>query len=152
MIIDTLAHATQYLGLSPHLDRAIRCMMETDFSGMEAGRYAVDGDNVYYMVQALAYKEAADAKWEIHRNYIDIQLGLNDGEGIGYLPVAEIAHWDAYQDQKDVALSGEDQPGMLMALKKDTFMILFPQDAHRPCVRLGEVPGGRKVVFKVRVD
>ena len=151
MIIDTLSHATQYMGLSAYLDRAIRCMMETDFTGMEAGHYEVDGDNVYYMLQENTLKSPEDAKWEIHRNYIDIQLGLQDGEGIGYIPAAIIAQWDAYQDQKDVMLSSDQQPGTLMSLAKDTFMILFPQDAHKPCLRVGNTSGGRKVVFKVRV-
>lgn len=151
MIIDTLAHASQYIGLTPNLDRAIRYMMETDFAAMETGRYEVDGDNVYCMLQENTCKPPEDTKWEIHRDYIDIQLGLLDGEGIGYAPASMITRWEAYQSEKDVALSDDKQPGIILPLKKGTFVVLFPHDAHRPCIRLSEASNGRKIVLKIHL-
>lgn len=151
MIIDKVQNAGQYKGISPWLDTAIDCMLQTDFGGREAGRYEVDGKNVFFMVQEPVLRAREDTKWEIHRRYIDIQMGLVEGESIGYAPADGIGGWEAYNEEKDIAISYEKTPGAVCPLGKDTFMILFPQDAHRPCERAKDVSAGRKVVFKVRV-
>lgn len=152
MIYDTLENAGLYRGMSKWLDKAIDVLETEDFAALEPGTYTVDGDNVYYMVQTPALKPAPDTKWEVHRRYIDIQVGLADGEGIGYAPMADVADWEAYNEQKDVVLSFNGEMGVMLPLRKGTFAILFPLDGHRPCVKLGGVEQGHKVVFKVRVE
>lgn len=151
MIIDRMAHAERYKGISPWLDKALDFMLEADLTAFEDGRYEVEGEHVYFMVQSPALKALKDTKWEIHRRYIDIQIGLTDGENIGYAPVSDIDGWEAYQEEKDVSLSYDAVPGTVFPLRADTFVILFPQDAHRPCERAGKADTGRKVVFKVQV-
>lgn len=151
MIYDDVAHAGRYRGISVWLDKAIDCMEQTDFTALEPGTYQVDGEDVYYMVQAPALKEEADTKWEIHRRYIDIQIGLEDGEGISYLPADQVEGWQAYNDQKDVTLAFGPDTGVMLPLNKGMFALLFPHDGHRPCMKIGEAAEGRKVVFKVRV-
>lgn len=152
MIYDTVDAIGKYKGISRWLDKAIECIETTSFDEMELGNYEVDGKNVYYMVQAPELKSERDAKWELHKRYIDIQLGLVDGEGIGHMPVAELRGWEDYNEAKDVAKASTDQACMMLALNRGIFCILFPQDAHQPCVSLNEAAQGKKVVFKVLVE
>ena len=152
MIYDTLGNITLYKGLSPAMDAAIDAILQTDFEELAPGRYEVDGDTVYYMVQTPALKERADTKWEIHRRYIDIQIGLRNGEAIGYMPADAVSEWEPYNGEKDAAISWDAIPGVLLPLSAGTFAIFFPNDAHRPVEKVGDAVEGFKVVFKVLVD
>lgn len=152
MIYDTIDAIGQYKGISRWLDKAIACIETTSFDALELGTYEVDGKNVFYMVQAPELKSERDAKWELHKRYIDIQIGLADGEGIGYMPVAELQGWEDYNEVKDVAKASSGQECVMLPLKRGRFSILFPQDAHQPCVSLKEAVQGKKVVFKVLVE
>lgn len=152
MIYDTLENIALYRGLSPAMDAAIDCIAQTDFASLAPRRYEVDGDAVYYMVQTPALKAREDTKWEIHRRYIDVQIGLKDGEAIGYAPAKTIKNWEAYNGEKDITLSFDVNPGVVLPLNAGTFAIFFPDDAHRPAEKAGENADGFKVVVKVQVD
>ena len=51
MIFDTLKNIGCYRGLSANFDRAFAFLAATDFSAMSAGKYEIDGDNVYYTIK-----------------------------------------------------------------------------------------------------
>ncbi len=151
MIFDTVSRIGAYRGISKNLDTAIDCIEATDFTGLAEGRYEVDGDNVYYMVQKPALKPREVTKWEVHRRYIDIQLALVPGESIGYAPMAAIDGWQDYQPEKDVQLATSQEPGVALPMGAREFAIFFPWDAHRPTEKNGGVGEGHKVVVKVLV-
>ena len=50
MIFDTLENIKNYEGLG-RVYTALEFLAKTDFSQMELGRYELDGDNIFYMVQ-----------------------------------------------------------------------------------------------------
>ena len=50
MIFDTLKNIDNYKGLG-RVYTALEFLKETDFNKMDLGRYELDGDNIYYMVQ-----------------------------------------------------------------------------------------------------
>lgn len=152
MIYDSLTHIGQYTGITARLDQAIASIQQTDLASLAPGRYEVDGDDVYFMVQTPDLKKREETKWEIHRRYIDIQIGLQSGEAIGYLPVDAVQGWQAYNEEKDVSNSFTDSPDILLPLNMGMFAVLFPHDAHRPCEAVGDIATGLKVVYKVRVD
>ncbi len=152
MIYDTLENLPKYLGISKNLDTAIRYAMKADFAPTAPDTYPVDGEKVYCMVQTPALKPREDTKWEVHRRYIDIQIGLTDGEAIGYAPMESLGGWEPYQDAKDAQLSFEKSAGIILPLDAQTFAIFFPWDAHRPCEKLGDAAQNKKAVIKVMVE
>jgi YhcH/YjgK/YiaL family protein len=152
MIFDAIEHIGQYKGLSAHLDRAIDYILTTDFTALVAGRYIVDGEAVYCMVQLPALKEAGETRWEAHRRYIDIQLALAPGEAIAYAPLDMVEGWSAYDAEKDIQRAEGGLPGAVFSLRAGDFAIFFPQDAHRPTIRDGEAQTGHKVVLKVLAE
>lgn len=152
MIYDTLTRVGLYRGISPWLDVAIDAIEQTDLAQLQEGRADVRGEDVYYMVQAPALKPREETRWEAHRRYVDIQISLSGGEIIGYLPVEQVSGWQAYDEAKDILYANDNSPGILLAMEKNTFCILFPKDAHRPCERSGTLQRGRKVVVKVLAE
>ena len=152
MIYDTLAHIAAYRGLGANMDRAIDYLATADLSALPAGRYDIDGDNVYLMIQEPDFRAPADAQFEAHRRYADIQLALAEGEAISCLPVERIAAWDPFDAEKDIGFSNVDEKGTPLPLPAGMFMILFPQDAHMPNIKCGLANRGRKAVIKVRME
>ena len=72
MIFDKLENIETYVSISDGLAKGLRLLKETDFSAMEPGKYTVDGDELYYMVQCYQSRPVNDTP-EAHRKYIDIQ-------------------------------------------------------------------------------
>lgn len=151
MIYDRLENLGQYRGISRWMDTAITAVQGMDLYAREDGQFAIDGDDVYCMVQSPALKPAAETKWEAHERYIDIQIALVDGEAIGYAPLANIEGWEAYNAEKDARISWSQAEGVVLPMRAGMFAVFFPEDAHRPCVAMGGTQG-HKAVVKVRVD
>ena len=103
------------------------------------------------MIQEPELREAADAQFEAHRRYADIQLALTDGEAISCLPVEKIAKWQPFDAQRDIGYSDVEEKGTPLPLPAETFMILFPGDAHMPNLKCGAA-ASRKAVIKVLMD
>ena len=151
MIFDTIKNIGCYRGLSANMDRAIETLLTTDFSTLETGRYEIDGDNVFFMIQEPELKEEENALYEAHRKYADIQLALTDGEVILTLPLDQIEEWQPFDDNKDIGFSVNSEPGIPLDMKPGCYAIFFPQDAHMPCLRGGDEKKCRKVVVKVKL-
>lgn len=150
MIYDTLEHIGAYRGLSANMDRAIDFILSADFSAMPAERFEVDGANVYGFIQEPDLRSPAEAQFEAHRRYADIQIALTDGEIMGWLPLEKVAKWQAFDADRDIGFSDVDEKGVAMPLNAGEFMILFPHDAHMPCLK-GCADKTRKVVIKVKM-
>ena len=97
-------------------------------------------------MQSYDSKPADACKIEAHRKYIDIQCVLKGRELFG---VADLSTQTLYEDkfeEKDVAFYHGDVD--LLTLRDGDFVIVFPEDAHRP--QQGDGSRVEKVVVKVR--
>lgn len=147
MIYDTLNHVRAYKGLSKNLDRALDFL--AGYTPDAPGRIEIDGENVYATLSRPLFRELDDGRWEAHRRYIDIHVDYADGEAIGVKPLTAVDSWEAYDEAKDCMLSSESGEGTLVRMAKDSFLITFPWDAHKPLLGSGE---GKKLVVKVLCD
>ena len=151
MIFDTLKNIGCYRGLSANFDRAIDFLSTADLSAQPAGRYEIDGDKVFFMIQEPELRNEEDALYEIHKKYADIQLALTDGETILALPTGSIEDWQEFDAAKDIGFSQNSEPGIPLEMNAGSFAIFFPQDAHMPCLRGGDAKKCRKAVVKVKL-
>ncbi|MBQ8507421.1 MAG: YhcH/YjgK/YiaL family protein [Clostridia bacterium] len=151
MIYDILSNLSCYRGLSANMDRALEALASTDFSAQPAGKYEIDGDNVFYMIQEPELRDEESALYEIHKKYADIQFALTDGETILALPTSAIEDWQPFDEARDIGFSMNTEPGIPLEMNAGSFAIFFPQDAHMPCLRGGNAKKCRKVVFKVKL-
>ena len=148
MIFDTLKNVDNYQGLGRVYD-ALKFLSETDFSKIELGRYELDGDNIFYMVQS--YDTDPDKRIsEAHKKYIDIQYMVEGEEIIGVADISEDKELTEAKEENDVWFYNcKTEPLVLSAGK---YMVLYPNDLHCPGVATnGTAMTCRKVVVKVKV-
>ena len=149
MIYDTLEHAGQYRGLSGNLAKALDYLTGTELETVEAGRVEIDGERVFALFQSYETKPENDRP-EAHRKYIDIQYLIEGEELIGVAPLASMERVAEAAPERDIWFyEGETAK---LPLGGGRFAILFPQDAHAPCIAAGECRPVRKVVLKVAVE
>ena len=149
MIYDTLEHAGQYRKLSGNLAKALDYLTGTELETVEAGRVEIDGERVFALFQSYETKPENDRP-EAHRKYIDIQYLIEGEELIGVAPLTSMERVAEAAPERDIWFyEGETAK---LPLGGGRFAILFPQDAHAPCIAAGECRPVRKVVVKVAVE
>jgi YhcH/YjgK/YiaL family protein len=148
MILDSLNNAKPYLALHPRFAQVFEFLCTMDLKALAPGKYVIDGDNLFAIVEACAGRTRAEAKLECHRRYIDIQLVLEGVDEMGWKPVAECMDPATdYDEARDIRFF-KDTPSSWIATPPGKFCIFFPEDAHAPLVSSGHI---RKVVMKVAV-
>ena len=170
MIHDRLENATMYSGLSERFRKAFDWLSGQGREGLAAlaeGRIAIDGEDVYALMQAYETEAREKRSYETHRRYADIQVVLAGRETIVYRQAAPgtaapgtavpgtgpapLEATSEYNEAKDMAgwrLDG----GIDVVLEAGEFAVFFPQDAHAPKVASPTPSPVRKVVVKVRVQ
>lgn len=148
MILDTLASLNRYTALHPWFARVFEYLRGTDLMMLSLGRHAVQGEQLFAIVEHCAGRTREEAKLECHRRYIDIQLVLEGVDEMGWKPVADcVDPATDYDEARDIRFFN-DTPSSWIATPPGAFCIFFPEDAHAPLVSSGHI---RKVVMKVAV-
>ena len=132
--------------LNKRIIEGLNYLSTTDFTKVEDGRHDLT-DYLYANIQTYQTKE--DALFEAHRDYIDIQYIISGEEKISVTDYSSCTEAVAYDKEKDIEfLNGE---GEYYPLKEGEYMILYPQDAHKPSISLNNQSTVRKAVVKVRI-
>jgi len=152
MFVDKTENAHLYIALNDRFTKAFEILIDSALPKKQDGRYAVEGDKLYYIIQHYTTKPIQPDKLEAHRKYIDIQAVLSGEELIAYAPTEGLAVAQPYSEDKDIAFyHAPDKIGMV-TLRPGVFCILFPQDGHIPCCQLNGPSNVHKVVIKVKID
>jgi len=149
MIIDSLENIELYKGLGTRINYALEYLKSTNFEKLDNGKYEIDGKDVYAAVSRYKSKPKEEGKWEVHKNYIDVQFIGAGTELIGYSFLKNMKEKTEYNPDKDVQFF--DGEGQFAKAEKDTFVILFPSDAHMPGIKVNEPENVIKVVVKVKI-
>jgi len=150
MVTSTLSQLHWYKIISPHFEKAIQHVLSTDFSGLETGKYPIDGDNSFAIVNEYTTKPVSECDPESHRDYADIQIMLAGVERFGYAPLTLQPATTPYDPEKDVAFYSIAQEDLsYITLHPGEFIIFFPSDIHQPEVFTQQPDLVRKVVVKV---
>ncbi|HEY4150720.1 MAG TPA: YhcH/YjgK/YiaL family protein [Chitinophagaceae bacterium] len=148
MIIDTLANAGKYKGFHKLFAKAFDYINSQSLDSIEPGKYPVDGTDIHASVSLKDGVKAADAKFEAHNNYIDIQVCPTGTEQIGWKPRAACVNPKGdYNTEKDVIFYN-DAPDTYFSLNAGQFAIFFPEDVHAPMIGEGPI---KKLVVKVKL-
>ncbi|WP_372774032.1 YhcH/YjgK/YiaL family protein [Mangrovibacterium sp.] len=135
---------------NPELWKAVFKFMKQDLSAMEVGKYPLVGTQAFAMISEYDTKEPENAKWEAHKNYIDLQYVISGEEKMGILPLSEAKNAMEYNEQKDLIFYGEND-GELHLATPEAFFLFFPDDVHRPCIKADESAPVKKLVAKIAV-
>ena len=137
----------QYKANKSLWDRSFEFLKTHDLANLAPGDYPIAGDSAYVKVTEVVNKDFDKTQWESHRKYIDLQYVSRGQEKIGVLPVDKAIVKEPYSADKDVAhYTGE---GTYYVAEPGTFFLFFPQDAHRPNIKVNDEKV-KKVVIKIR--
>ncbi len=152
MILDTLANAARYESLNSRFAKAFAWLRGFDGT-QELGRHDIDGDECFALVQTYETKPLEKAKFEAHRKYIDVQFIHSGRETILWAPLAAMTEETmAYSEEKEAALWKLVPDVTPLHMSAGHFAILFPEDAHAPCIEWEKPEQVFKVVVKVAVE
>ena len=150
MIYDDLAFWRRYV---PHRNASEFCQaiefLRTFTPDIAEGKHVLKEGLIYANVQE--YESKIESSYEAHREYVDIQCVVSGEE---YIYVADIADVNEPQGEfdvkKDIQFFRSADNSRKVLTDKDNYVILFPKDAHQPCMAIDGKPGHiRKIVVKV---
>ncbi len=148
MVIDKIENYKLYVCLSEKIAKAFAYINETDLSRTEPGKYKIDNDDIFALVQEYDTKDKNECKLEGHSKYIDIQHVIYGVELIGVTSL--INQIPVYKNEKDDCTFYESD-STLIRIESGMFTIFFPDDLHMPGIKLNQISKVKKVVIKVRI-
>jgi YhcH/YjgK/YiaL family protein len=152
MITSTLSQLHWYKIISPYFAKAINYALATDFAPLEPGKYEIDGDNVFAIVNEFTTRPPSECDPESHQEYADIQIVITGTENFGYTPLREQEPSIPYNPENDVAFYSLPEDDInYITLSAGQFIIFFPSDIHQPEVFSHQPELVKKVVLKVAV-
>lgn len=146
MIIDTLANLEFYKGLNEQLYKGLKFLKETDVAALPVGRYEIDGDTVFALVQAYETHLPEECRWEAHYTYTDIQYVVEGSERMGWKTLDGVVKTED-RPEDDVYFFESD--GDHFVMHAGQFAVFAPQDAHRPGMAVDGPAQIKKIVVKV---
>lgn len=138
-----------YAGLHPRLRSAFSFLRRPDLATLPVGRYEIEKDRVWAMVQELELTPFGDMQHpEVHRAFIDIQAPIDGPETYGLYDCTADG-FEPFDTKKDIAFA--ERRTKPLTLEPGEFAIFFPGNgAHAPCKTLGAAVKRKKLVIKIR--
>lgn len=138
----------QYHANKSGWDQAFAFLKDQDLEKIQPGKYPVDGDNVYASVSEAPNMDFDKTSWESHRKYNDIQYVINGKERIGITTHATANITHDYDEKQDITFYNAE--GAIHSFYPGKFFIFFPQDLHRPGIKVDSDDPVKKIVLKIR--
>ena len=150
MIIDYFSGAHRYALLGERFKKAFEYLGQTDFGTVGTGRYEIDGDTVFAMVNEYDTVDPSGEKMESHKTHIDVQYMVEGAERVGHDFLLEQQPCQAYDPETDFMLF-PGSPAFFSHFSKGMFAIFFPEDLHMPNIMTDKPAPVKKVVIKIKV-
>lgn len=144
-----IADCERFRALHPRFQKAFAFLKRPDLATLPVGRYEIEKDNCWAMVQSCELTPFGDIQHpEQHGAFIDIQAPLDGPETYGlYDTKGRVI--GPFDKEKDVCFA--DLKTDPLTLQPGEFAIFFPDSgAHAPCKTLGPKVLRKKLVIKVR--
>lgn len=149
MIYDKLSNLSYYKGISKNLDTAINFITSHDLNELPLGKTSIDGDKVYINVMETKAQPVEERKYELHKNYMDIQIDLIGTERVDTGDFHSVTLSD-YQPEGDVAVAqSSDMASCILGL--GNFIICMAREPHKPNIQVTEDTFLKKAVCKVHI-
>lgn len=149
MICGTLG---RFAGPLPEpLARALSFLERENPGGLDPGRYALEGEALYAVVDETGTGPFDEGQWEAHRRYVDVQCLLEGEEWIGWAPDEGALPVQDGLDEEDCLYFAPPPAPTWIHLVPGRFAVFFPDDLHCPLRAPHRAPV-KKVVVKVALD
>lgn len=147
MIIDKLENISKYKEVPVFAVEFIKNLT----TNINEGRYDFPEQN-FANVESYNSKNIEDAKFEAHRNYIDIQHLLSGRERIYYTGVEGLVEKAPYDSSRDIVFFNDSVKNSdYLTLDGTNFALIYPHEAHAPQVSVETSENVKKVVVKIKI-
>ncbi|MGL5330428.1 MAG: YhcH/YjgK/YiaL family protein [Peptostreptococcaceae bacterium] len=140
------------LFLPEALKKGLDFLKGMDLLNCEAGEYEIQGRYIYANVIDIKTKSKESIQPEVHRKYIDIQCLCKGSEVIGFARECDENDISEELLEKDVIFYSNVKNESELILAPNDYVILFPEDIHRPGYTKNESEYIRKIVVKVSTE
>lgn len=102
-------------------------------------------------VQRYTTSPAVELDFETHEKYFDVQYMVDGIELVGVVNVRDLIGKIPYDSEDDIAFFHDPEHSGAVLLRTGDFVVLSPQDAHKPRCAAGAPMAVNKIVVKVPV-
>ena len=138
------------MGINDKVQEAIDYLEQQDLNALAVGKYPVNED-FYFMIQEYEAKAPDVAKLEAHEKWVDIQWVISGKEAIDTTERAGLTEKIPYNPEKDVTIYEDNRMMMRTVLTAGSYMVLYPENVHKPGLAVGTPVMVKKCVGKVRL-
>ena len=150
MIFDRLSNSKQYEKLNEKFKIGFDFLKNNNLKEMKDGRYDI-AEGVFANVQSLKTKNKTEKKWEVHKDYIDIQYVIKGEESMGYGILEDFKKVVVpYNKEKDIEFLDGEKFNYIDVNEND-FVIFYPNDVHAPMLSVKEDVEIKKVIVKIKI-
>jgi len=142
--------AEKYNYLEEKFKTGYAFLRRTDLAELPAGPVDL-GDGITANVQHYTTFSAADAKFETHEKYFDIQYVISGEEMFGIVSREGLEVDTPYDAEKDITFYKEPPACGSVLLREGDLVVVAPEDAHKPRCTVKEACPVKKIVIKVPV-
>ena len=147
MILDKLSAANAYRGIHPRLDGVLDRLNEAFLATVGPETMELEGDKLYVTRFTYETLPREETFFEAHKRYLDVHLMVQGEERV---ELASPGGLTLFEHQGDFyAYRGEAEQSLV--LRPGSFLVVFPEDAHRIKIQVNGPETVSKVVFKVLV-
>lgn len=150
MILDLLENKNLYVDMHDGFKEAFEFIGHCKSHPPAPGKYVINGDKVFALIQEYITLPEEQVQWEAHRKYIDIQYIFCGREIIAWANIGEMPSGTVYNEEKDCLLCS-GITGILLKLNSDGFAIFYPNDMHKPMCMMDSPSSVKKIVVKIAV-
>lgn len=136
----------------PVIQKAVQYLRDNEVATLSPGKYEIEGADMFALVQDPVTVPISEQKSEHHAKYIDLQYVVAGEEEVMVVARQSERNQPIVNEleSQDYALYDQVEGEMQLYLKPGMFVVLFPNDLHRPnCSRKGDAASLRKVVIKI---
>ena len=146
MIKDNIKFADLYYGMHKDFEKVFDVLKNLD-ENIPAGKIEIN-ENVWININNAPTEQGDCFIFEAHRDFIDIHYITEGEEEFVCAPCDGLELTKEYDKKEDYLLMRGN--GDTIILKKGDFVIVYPQDAHAPMVKIKDKNHCRTVA-KIRI-
>ncbi len=145
-----LPHEYRYDLSEPKFQTAFDFLRREDLGRLPEGWLELE-HGVRASVQRYVTSPAAELDFETHEKYFDVQYMVDGMEQVGIADARDLVNKIPYDPENDIAFFHDPEASGAALLRAGDFVVLSPQDAHKPRCAAGAPMAVNKIVVKVPV-
>jgi YhcH/YjgK/YiaL family protein len=152
MVLDNVKNSKLYFNLNDKFKAAFDFIDKAVSGNYDAGKYEINGQDLYANIDVYNTKLAADGKFEGHKKYIDVQYVVSGTEAMKVVDDKNTVANSQDNAPNDCMFYQDSELSSVIIVEQGSFAIFYPNDIHMPGLALNDIPSKvKKIVVKVKI-